>query len=77
VVSSALRETALFPLFGVTNDHSSNALFRITWDTAAAPELFYQIDDSLEVTVSLGRASDGTTFATRIYDPAGATVLAR
>jgi hypothetical protein len=75
VVSSVLRDTLLYNLFGVSSEVSADNRFSISFDTTAMPTLFYQMDDSLEVTVSLGRASQLVTFTSRSYQPVTATVL--
>lgn len=75
VVTSVLRDTLLYNLFGVNAEVSADNRFSISFDTTALPPLFYQIDDSLEFTISLGRASQMVTFTSRSYQPVTATVL--
>lgn len=66
-ITSNLREPDLAFMAGIDTIFSDDELYRITWDTAYNNYLFRQIDDSLEVTISLGRESSGPTFFTRYY----------
>jgi len=75
LITSSVREPDLFSLCGISNSTSSNTLFEMKWDTLSAP-IFDLIDDSLEVTISLGRPSSGTSFYTRQYDLTTGTPLA-
>lgn len=76
VIISSLRDEDLFDLAGVSNATSNNELYKLTWKTDEHPELFYQINDTLETTISLGRESSGPTFFTRYYTLDGGTALA-
>lgn len=75
LITSSLREPDLFGLCGINSSTSSNTLYELKWDTLSAP-IFDLIDDSLEVTISLGRSSHGPTFHTRYYGLTTATPLA-
>lgn len=67
LITSNLREPDLEPMAGIDTTISDDELYQITWDTAGRKELFRQVDDSLEVTVSLGRPSSGPTFYSRYF----------
>lgn len=75
LITSSLRDTALFPLFGVNTSESDDSLLSITFDTLSHPQYFDLVNDSLEVTVSIGDSSF-TNFFTRAYQPTTAQVLA-
>lgn len=75
LITSSLRESSLFPVFGITQSISSNTLFEVNFDVSKDSLLFDYIEDNLEKTISLGRASSGATFFTRQYTPATAEVL--
>jgi hypothetical protein len=64
-ITSNLRDTNFKNLAGVDQILSDNERYEIIWDTTANPVYFEMIDDSMEVTISLGRASSGPTFYTR------------
>lgn len=76
LISSSLRETGLFPAFGITSSNSNDSLFFVNFDTLSEPSLFQYINDSLEVQVSLGRPSSYPNFFTREYSAqTGAQIL--
>ncbi|MFZ5554283.1 MAG: T9SS type A sorting domain-containing protein [Bacteroidota bacterium] len=75
LVASSMRDSTLYNLFGISADSSSNQLYRVTWDTLTQPGYFSMINDSMEVTVSLGDTSQGSTFFTRFYTLNGAESL--
>lgn len=67
LIHSNIRDTTFFPMCGISASTNSSTLYNMQFDTAFAPELFYLIDDSLEVEISLGRSSMGTNYALRYY----------
>ncbi|MCB9188861.1 MAG: T9SS type A sorting domain-containing protein [Flavobacteriales bacterium] len=67
LIMSNLRDTNFKFLAGVDSIISDNELYSITWDTANYPAYFGMIDDSMEVTISLGRESSGPTFYSRSF----------
>lgn len=75
LISSSLRDTNLYSLFGINQIQSDDSLLMITWDTVNFPQYFDLVDDSLEVTVSIGDSSF-TNFVTRAYTPTTAQSLA-
>ncbi|HYG52404.1 MAG TPA: T9SS type A sorting domain-containing protein [Flavobacteriales bacterium] len=66
IITSSLRDTALFSLFGVDSSDSDNSLTTVFWDTAGIPQYFNLVNDSLEVVVSIGDSSQ-VNFFTRAY----------
>lgn len=66
IIASSLRDTALFPLFGINLSDSDNNLYRIDFDTTIAPQYFNLVNDSLEVTVALAD-TDQTNYYSRAY----------
>ncbi|MGB0391904.1 MAG: T9SS type A sorting domain-containing protein [Salibacteraceae bacterium] len=68
LITSSLREPNLFNTFGISSSNSSNTNFELIFDTNADPEIFEYINEDLEKTISLGRASKGTTFYSREYE---------
>jgi hypothetical protein len=75
LITSCLRDTALFDLCGISNKTTSNTLFKIELDTTAAP-IFDYVDDTVELTLSIGNAAIGTTFYTQKYTLDQAIALA-
>ena len=75
LISSAIQEPELFATFGISASTSNNALFELTFDTDNYPAIFEYINDDLEKTISLGRASNGTTFFTKEYTMDNGEVL--
>lgn len=75
LISSSLRDTNLNALFGINQIQSDDSLLMITWDTISYPQFFDLVDDSLEVTVSIGDSSF-TNFVTRAYSLTTAQSLA-
>lgn len=67
LISSSLRESDLFAMFGISNSSSTDSLFFIDLDTLQQPNLFQYINDSLETRISLGRPSVINNFFTREY----------
>jgi hypothetical protein len=67
LISSAIQEPELYATFGISASTSNNALFELTFDTDNYPTIFEYINDDFEKTISLGRASNGTTFFTKEY----------
>lgn len=76
LITSTLREPQIYNLAGVSASTSSSELYAIKWDTASNPSYFDLMDDSLEVTVSLGRQVDGPNFPTKFYTLSTGTALA-
>ena len=76
LLTSDLRESQIYNLCGVSASTSSTNLYRIIWDTTSNPSYFDLIDDSLEVTVSLGRQADGPNFSTKFYSLSTGEALA-
>lgn len=76
LITSTLREPLIYNLAGVSASTSNTELYAIKWDTASNPSYFDLMDDSLEVTVSLGRQSDGPNFSTKFYTLSTGTALA-
>jgi len=74
-ITSSMRDTTLYNLCGIFDDTSTDQLYGITWDTLAHTEYFSLVNDSLEVTVSLGDTGQGSTFFTRFYTLNGAESL--
>lgn len=66
IISSSLRDTALFSLFGISVSDSDNELYSITFDTIIAPQYFDLINDSLEKTVALAD-TDQINYYNRAY----------
>tara|TARA_R110002050_G_scaffold204327_1_gene339517 strand:+ start:2191 stop:4197 length:2007 start_codon:yes stop_codon:yes gene_type:complete len=77
VIISALKATELFQMAGVSSQTSSNRNYRINWDIAAEPDVFYMINDSLETTISLGDLGGPATFISRHYQLDGGLALGR
>ncbi len=77
LISSSLRESALFSTFGISSSSSNDSLFYMDFDTLSMPSIFQYVNDSLEVQISLGRPSSYPNFFTREYTAqAGSEVLA-
>ncbi len=76
LLTSDLKESQIYNLCGVSDALSNTELYRIVWDTTSNPSYFDMIDDSLEVTVSLGRQIDGPNFSTKYYTLSTGTALA-
>lgn len=77
LITSSLRETQLFATFGISSSSSNNALFELQFDVNSSPQLFQLIDDPLEKTISLGRASKGTSYYMREYTSSTGQVLGK
>ncbi len=77
LITSSLREPSLFSTFGISSSNSTNTVFEITFDTDSDPRLFEYINDDLEKTISLGKASKGTTFYSRQYTATTGDVMGR
>ncbi|MEX1001661.1 MAG: T9SS type A sorting domain-containing protein [Crocinitomicaceae bacterium] len=75
LITSSVRDPDFYPLCGINSSTSSNTLYKMTWDTTAAP-IFDYVNDSLEVTVSIGDTASGFSFYTRYYGLNGANSLA-
>ncbi|CAG5086484.1 T9SS type A sorting domain-containing protein [Parvicella tangerina] len=67
LITSNLRDTTFGVICGIDSIISNNEVYTVTWDTMMNPHLFDQVDDSMEVVVSLGRESSGSTFYSRTY----------
>lgn len=67
LLTSDLKEPLLYNMCGVSNATANPELYRIVWDTIDNPSYFDLVDDSLEVTISLGRQSSGPNFASKYY----------
>ncbi len=76
LLTSNLREPLLYNLCGVSASTSNAELYELTWDTVTNPMYFDLVDDSLEVTVSLGRPASGPNFVTKYYNLSTGTALA-
>jgi hypothetical protein len=78
LITSTLREPLLYNLAGVSSSKSSSELYEIKWDTTSNPSYFDLIDDSLEVTVSLGREEEEEedNYPTKYYTLSTGTALA-
>jgi hypothetical protein len=74
LITSYMRDTALYQLFGISASISDDGLYAISWDTTNFPGYFDLVDDSLEQVVSLGDTSE-TNFFTRIYTPTTAQTI--
>lgn len=66
IITSALRDTSLLDLFGISTTNSDNTLTTLTWDTTGLSPYFSLVNDSLEVNVSVGDP-DEVNFYTRVY----------
>lgn len=66
LISSSLRDTSLFPLFGINYSDSDNELYTINWDTNIAPQYFDLLNDSLEISVQLAD-TDQINYYNRAY----------
>lgn len=66
IITSSLRDTALFNMFGVDSSDSDNGLTTVYWDTTGLPQYFSLVNDSLEAVVSIGD-SNQVNFFTRAY----------
>lgn len=75
-ITSNARDTALFSLFGISTSTNSSILCQMIFDTTYLPQLYHDINDSLEVEISLGDTSIPSSFATRHYTLAGGTSMA-
>lgn len=68
VLTSSMRDSALFNLCGISGYLSDDEMFFVNWDTLGRAPYFSLVNDSLELTVSLGdSAGGGTSFFTRAY----------
>ncbi len=76
LLTSELKESQIYNLCGVSEATSNSELYRIIWDTTSNPSYFDMVDDSLEVTVSLGRQLDGPNFSSKYYTLSTGTALA-
>jgi hypothetical protein len=76
LLTSNLREPLLYNLCGVSASTSNAELYELTWDTVTNPMYFDLVDDSLEVTVSLGRPASGPNFVTKYYNLSTGSALA-
>jgi hypothetical protein len=76
LLTSDLKESQIYNLCGISNATSNAELYRIIWDTTSNPSYFDMVDDSLEVTVSLGRQIDGPNFSSKYYTLSTGTALA-
>lgn len=74
-ITSSMRDTTFYTLCGISDMVSEDTLYEIVWDTTTFPQYYDLIDDSLEVTISLGDSSSGSTFYTRYYALNGATAM--
>ncbi|MFT6802607.1 MAG: hypothetical protein ACJA2N_001796 [Salibacteraceae bacterium] len=77
LITSSLRETDLFATFGIASSNSNNNLYEIEFDIDSDPRVFEYINDDLEKTISLGRASSGNTFYSKEYTISTGDVLGR
>jgi hypothetical protein len=75
LITSCLRDTMLYEMCGINTMNTYNKYYRMTFDTTAAP-IFDWIQDSMEITVSLGKSSLGNIFYTQYYGLNTATALA-
>ena len=66
LITSGLRDQRFNDICGINDITSTNLVHQITWDTVNHPLYFDQLDDELEVTVSLGRETN-PIFVTRYY----------
>lgn len=76
LITSCLRDTTLYAMCGISTMNTFDKYFKITFDTLAAP-LFNWIDDSMEVTISLGNPSNTSSFYTQYYGLSTALPLAK
>lgn len=76
IITSRMEESGLFDLCGISSKQSTDTLYLLKFDTLSSP-VFNYINDSLEVTISLGRKSSGPTFSTYFYTPSTAVSLAK
>jgi hypothetical protein len=66
LITSAMRDTGLYQLFGISASISNDELYSISWDTTNFPGYFDLVDDSLEKVISLGDPT-ATNFFCRVY----------
>lgn len=76
LITSGLRDQRFNDICGINDITSTNLSHQITWDTVNYPMYFDQIDDELEVTISLGR-EPSPIFVTRYYTVASGVVLGK
>ncbi|MFI5203928.1 MAG: T9SS type A sorting domain-containing protein [Flavobacteriales bacterium] len=76
LLTSNMRDTALFNLSGISTSTNSSILCEIMFDTTFLPQLYHDIDDSLEVDISIGDTAGPSSFATRQYLLTTATSMA-
>ena len=77
LITSGMRNSQLFTLFGITGTSNNSTHKRIQFDTTQHQELFQQIDDSLEVEISMGDTDQVSSYAHRFYHVSTASVLGR
>lgn len=75
LVLSSMRDSVLFDLCGISGYLSDDNRYRINWLTGGHAEIFRQVNDSLELTVTLGDTASGPAFFTRAYYLNGANSL--
>ncbi len=75
LIHSAVRDTQLFTLCGISASNSEDTLYSISFNSTLNTDLFRLVDDSLEQTISLGNRQSGPTFFSRYYDITSAQVL--
>jgi hypothetical protein len=66
-IAPNVQATNMFNLFGLTNAVTNNTMHRITFDTVLAAQECRWLDDTAEVTISLGKLAYATTIPTRVY----------
>lgn len=77
LIAPNVSATSFLNLFGLASSSTSDGMHRMTFDTVLASQECRWINDSAEVTISLGKASYATTINTRVYTEAGGNVIGR
>jgi hypothetical protein len=77
IITSSMRETQLYNLCGINDVVSNTDVYRLSWDIGVEPDLFYMVNDSNEITVSLGDTSFTPNINFRSYNLTTATCLGK
>ena len=71
-----IQDEELFPLFGISGSESSNARFKLHWDTNVNSDAFHYINEPEEWTLSLGKDTYDAIYKTLGYNCSTAETLA-
>lgn len=67
LITASVRDSYFYPLFGISANTSSSGHHLVTFDTALSDKSMRWLNDSMEVTISLGRLSYPVVISTRHY----------